>query len=151
MGYSVGKFSQDYLVKGSGHETALVIELVGDLGAGKTQFVRGLAIGAGSADAVQSPTFTISRVYRGEGITIYHFDLYRLGEEPGIIAEDLKELINDQQALIVTEWAEAADVLPPGRIRISITVTDENERKFSFENLGDTHTEFFQTLEKDIA
>jgi len=55
-----------------------VIELVSDLGGGKTTFVRGLARGLGSADVVSSPTFTVSKVYKADKLELHHFDFYRL-------------------------------------------------------------------------
>src|SRR6185312_5854101 len=61
-----------------------VIELISDLGGGKTTFVRGLAKGMGSQDTVRSPSFTLSNEYRSGKLTLYHFDFYRL-EDPGIM------------------------------------------------------------------
>ncbi|HUY53392.1 MAG TPA: tRNA (adenosine(37)-N6)-threonylcarbamoyltransferase complex ATPase subunit type 1 TsaE, partial [Candidatus Dormibacteraeota bacterium] len=64
-----------------------VIELVGDLGSGKTTFVSGIALGAKSHDLVSSPTFVISKKYKTPTLEIYHFDLYRLDESEMIIHE----------------------------------------------------------------
>ena len=71
-----------------------VIELVSDLGGGKTTFVRGLARGAGSHDKVASPTFTISKTYVTDGYEIHHFDFYRLNDA-GIVADELAEVVGD--------------------------------------------------------
>ena len=60
-----------------------VIELVGDVGAGKTTFVRGLALGLGISEPLSSPSFTISRFYQGSKATLTHYDFYRL-EDPGL-------------------------------------------------------------------
>ena len=65
-----------------------VIELVGDVGAGKTTFVRGLAKGLGSTDHVSSPTFTVEQVYTGR-LTLYHYDFYRL-PDAGVVKNQLK-------------------------------------------------------------
>src|SRR5690606_23307454 len=65
-----------------------VIELVSDLGGGKTTFTRGLVGGLKSTDTVASPTFTISREYTGGRLHVYHFDFYRLGEA-GIVGDEL--------------------------------------------------------------
>ena len=110
-----------------------VIEFVGDLGAGKTSFMRGLAEGIQSEDNVSSPTFTISNQYSGrDGLSIYHYDFYRL-HDPGLIAEDLAEAIQDPKAIVCVEWAESVrGVLPENRITIQITTLDENSREFKF-------------------
>lgn len=90
-----------------------VIELVADLGGGKTTFVRGLARGLRSRDTVASPTFVLNKIYQGhDGLKLYHFDFYRLSE-PGIIADQLTEALNDPKAIVVIEWAkQLKDTLP---------------------------------------
>lgn len=110
-----------------------VIEFVGDLGAGKTSFMRGVAEGLGSDDSVSSPTFTLSNIYSGrDGLSIHHFDFYRLSE-PGLVQEQLKEAIEDPEVITCVEWAESVHgVLPEDRITIEILATDENTREFNF-------------------
>jgi tRNA threonylcarbamoyladenosine biosynthesis protein TsaE len=107
-----------------------VIELRSDLGGGKTTFVVGLARGAGSADRVSSPTFTLNRIYKAKKFDIHHFDFYRLNE-PGILRDQLAESLANK-AVVVVEWADiAADVLPKGRISISFepsAVSSEQRR-----------------------
>ena len=108
-----------------------VIELVSDLGGGKTTFVRGLARGLGSGDKVASPTFTISRQYTAGGLTLHHFDFYRL-TEPGIVADELAEVAADPQAIVVVEWATiAAAALPPDKVTIVFTPTTEESREIA--------------------
>ncbi len=108
------------------------IELIGDLGAGKTAFVRGLAKGMDSKDAVRSPSFTISNRYRSGKLTMYHFDFHRL-DDPGIIKRELAEILNDPQAVAVVEWGGSVrDVLPSGRMTIRIMATGDNRRRFEF-------------------
>jgi tRNA threonylcarbamoyladenosine biosynthesis protein TsaE len=110
-----------------------IIELVSDLGGGKTTFVRGLAKGVGSHDLVSSPSFTLTNEYRAGKLTIYHFDFYRL-QEAGIMRNKLTELLEDPQAIIVVEWAElVADGLPDKRLTVKIKSTDETSRQFIFE------------------
>ncbi len=108
-----------------------VIEFIGDLGAGKTSFMRGLAEGVGSDDSVSSPTFTISNIYSGrDDLSIHHFDFYRL-PEPGLVKEQLKEAIEDPKAIVCVEWAESVHgVLPTDRITIQISTIDEDTREF---------------------
>lgn len=105
-----------------------VLELVSDLGGGKTTFTRGLARGAGSNDTVGSPTFTISKQYEAAHCTIVHFDFYRLAEA-GIVADELTEFIADPHYAVVVEWGEIVhDVLPEDRVTISLQQTPEGDR-----------------------
>src|SRR5688572_7395588 len=109
-----------------------VIELVSDLGGGKTTFTRGLMRGLGSGDKVASPTFTISKMYAAGDLTVHHFDFYRL-QEPGIIADELAEVIDDPKAITVVEWADVVQhVLPENRITIRIEQTPEGDRRLTF-------------------
>jgi tRNA threonylcarbamoyladenosine biosynthesis protein TsaE len=109
-----------------------VIELVSDVGGGKTTFVRGLARGFGSSDAVGSPSFTLSREYKSGELTMYHFDFYRLNN-PGIMANELAEVVADPQAVVVVEWADIVEnVLPAEHITITIRSTGESSREFAF-------------------
>ena len=119
-------FGQKY---GETHQAPLVLELIGDVGAGKTTFVRGLAQGIGVKEAVTSPSFTISKVYQGQNATLVHYDFYRLAD-PGIMEEDLAESINDPQAITIVEWGESIqNVLPQDRKIIEIKYIDENTRE----------------------
>lgn len=109
-----------------------VIELISDLGGGKTAFVRGLAKGAGSNDDVASPTFTISRIYRGPRADIHHYDFYRLNES-GIVGQELEESLEDKRAVTVVEWGQTVrDILPKSRLAVTITATGEDSRQFAF-------------------
>lgn len=108
-----------------------VIELVSDVGGGKTTFVRGLARSAGSKDHVSSPTFTISKLYKTPKFDIVHFDFYRL-HEAGLIAHELADYLNDPKIVIVVEWADIVkNVLPEQRLTIIITSTGELSRTFT--------------------
>lgn len=107
-----------------------VFELIGDVGSGKTAFTKGLARGLGVDDDVQSPSFTISRVYDGrEGLKLMHYDFYRL-PDPGIMAYDIAEAATDPRAIVVVEWGETVEsVLPPDRTIVTLEYgTKENER-----------------------
>jgi tRNA threonylcarbamoyladenosine biosynthesis protein TsaE len=108
-----------------------VIELVSDLGGGKTTFTRGLARGADSVDHVASPTFTISREYAAEKFTIHHFDFYRL-REAGVVADELHELVGDPRAVVVVEWSDIVQhVLPADHLKIDIAHSGEEERELT--------------------
>lgn len=108
-----------------------VIELVSDLGGGKTTFVRGLANGMGSRDAVRSPSFTLSNEYRAKNQTLYHFDFYRLSE-PGIMRDELAEALDNPAAIVAVEWAGIVeDILPEKRLKIAIQATGEESRELT--------------------
>lgn len=106
-----------------------VFQLVGDVGAGKTTFVKGLAKGLNVEDEVQSPSFTISRVYDGrDDLQLVHYDFYRL-TDAGIMASELSEMVNDPQTITVVEWADIVEgVLPKHHFTISITAPTETTR-----------------------
>lgn len=114
-----------------------VIELVGDIGAGKTTLTKGIAKGLGVADTVQSPTFTISRIYSGrDGLELRHYDFYRL-TDAGIMREELAEAIQENNAIIAVEWAGAVEgVLPENRLQIDITPTSQTGRLVKLTPLG---------------
>ncbi|MEK7603083.1 MAG: tRNA (adenosine(37)-N6)-threonylcarbamoyltransferase complex ATPase subunit type 1 TsaE [Patescibacteria group bacterium] len=109
-----------------------IIELVSDLGGGKTTLVRGLAKGAGSKDTVASPSFTISREYIAAKFTIHHFDFYRLSE-PGLVQYELSDKLGDPKIVVVAEWADVVQgVLPKKRLVIKITKTSNVGREIKF-------------------
>jgi tRNA threonylcarbamoyladenosine biosynthesis protein TsaE len=106
-----------------------VIELIGDVGAGKTTFTRGLAKGLGVESELSSPSFTISREYHGDKANLVHYDFYRL-EDPGLMVEDLAETISDPSTVTVIEWGQSiAEILPEQHHVIEIKYVDENTRE----------------------
>jgi tRNA threonylcarbamoyladenosine biosynthesis protein TsaE len=108
-----------------------VIELVSDLGGGKTAFVKGLVAGMGSSDSVSSPSFTLTNEYAAEGFRLLHYDLYRL-REAGVMRHELTEVCGDPKKVVVIEWADiVADVLPDEHVRVHITSTGETRRTFT--------------------
>jgi tRNA threonylcarbamoyladenosine biosynthesis protein TsaE len=108
------------------------IELISDLGGGKTAFVRGLAKGLGSLDTVRSPSFTLSNQYQAGKLTLYHFDFYRL-KQPGIMRDELAEVLENPQAIVAVEWPEIVEnILPSEHLTIQIKAIGENARQFNF-------------------
>ncbi len=106
-----------------------VIELVGDVGAGKTTFVHGLAKGIGSPDRVSSPTFTIYKLYSGGRYPIYHYDLYRL-QHDSLVQSELAERVSEDNTVLVLEWAEhVQSVLPENHLTIKFESPSEESRK----------------------
>jgi tRNA threonylcarbamoyladenosine biosynthesis protein TsaE len=106
-----------------------VIELVGDVGAGKTTFTKGLAVGLGVDEDVQSPSFTISRVYDGrDELRLAHYDFYRL-LDAGIMAHDLEESVGDPATITVIEWADVVKtILPEEYLEIRFSSPTESTR-----------------------
>ncbi|MDB5185068.1 MAG: hypothetical protein JWN38_876 [Candidatus Saccharibacteria bacterium] len=108
------------------------IELVSDLGGGKTTFVKGLLKGMGSDELASSPSFTLSNTYQAGELTLQHYDFYRLND-PGILRDELAEAISDDKTVVVIEWADiVADVLDDKHLRVDIAVTGETGRRYSF-------------------
>jgi tRNA threonylcarbamoyladenosine biosynthesis protein TsaE len=105
-----------------------VVLLYGQLGAGKTAFVRGLARGLGAVDdEVSSPTFTIIQEYAGTSLTLYHVDLYRL--EPKEVDDlGLDDLV-EGGGIVAIEWAERWSHRPPSAIEVRIEDRGEDQRE----------------------
>ena len=118
-----------------------VIELVGDVGAGKTTFTKGLARGLEITEEITSPTFTISKVYENSrGQKLVHYDFYRL-ENPGIMVEDLFENLQDPQTVTVIEWADTvSEIFPANHLRLEILINDDGSRTLNLtQNLTSEH------------
>lgn len=106
-----------------------MIELISDIGGGKTTLTRGIARGAGSWDTVASPTFTVSKQYSSPSLTIHHFDFYRL-QEVGLMAHELHDMLDDPNGVVVVEWGEIVrGVLPAERATITFTKTTDGGRE----------------------
>jgi len=108
-----------------------VVALFGDLGAGKTAFVRGVAAQFGvDSDRISSPTFTLVNEYGGE-IPIYHFDVYRL-ENAALTEFDWLDEYLFGEGICLVEWAEyILPILPKDYIRVEIERLNENEREIT--------------------
>ena len=107
-----------------------IIELVGDVGSGKTTFTRGFAKGLGIKESITSPSFTISKSYACKnGKTLIHYDFYRL-QDPGLMSEDLKENLQNQNNIIVIEWSDTVkNLLPKNHTTITIKYNDDGTRE----------------------
>jgi tRNA threonylcarbamoyladenosine biosynthesis protein TsaE len=105
-----------------------VIRLIGDVGAGKTTLVRGLAAGVGSSERVSSPTFTVHKLYKGR-IKLYHYDFYRV-QDDSAVASELEELMEDRDTSVVIEWPEYARLkLSTEPLDITITTLGDHVRR----------------------
>jgi len=125
-------------------ESGLVIGLSGDLGAGKTQFVKGLARGLGITARVHSPTFALVNIYPGGRLTLFHLDLYRLDTREQIAAAGLEDYLTPAGVTVI-EWAErwfgqarsAAIINHAERLcLVQIDVLSETERSITYEDTG---------------
>ena len=124
--------------------TPSLLTLSGDLGAGKTTFTKGLAIGLGVEDTVTSPTFTILKSYEGDKVTIHHMDAYRI---EGIVQDlGFEEEIYDENAVCVIEWSHFIEyALPSERLEISITI-DGEDRIFTLNPKGKKYEDVVEAL-----
>ncbi|MCH7813365.1 MAG: tRNA (adenosine(37)-N6)-threonylcarbamoyltransferase complex ATPase subunit type 1 TsaE [Planctomycetes bacterium] len=112
-----------------------VIALIGALGAGKTQLVKGIAAGNGGTDPslVTSPTFTLVNEYTGR-VYLYHLDAYRLSSGAELAALGLDEMMRDDAAVVI-EWADRAlGALPRDRLTIRLEATGAESRRLTFES-----------------
>jgi tRNA threonylcarbamoyladenosine biosynthesis protein TsaE len=125
-----------------------LICLVGDMGAGKTTFVQGLAQGWGSVDAVSSPTYVLINQYRNPvGVILYHMDCYRLQNAAEAWELDLDIML--EQGAMVVEWPEKIrEVLPAEGIWVDLNWVDEEKRKFMFHATGKHYEELLTTFRR---
>ena len=116
-----------------------VFALNGDLGAGKTQWVRGLARGLGIQARVHSPTFTLVNEYRGGRLQLFHLDLYRLETPAQILSAGVEDYLSPEGVTVI-EWAERAfdpASSPPGLIGVRFEIIGDTERKIIYDDPGD--------------
>lgn len=111
-----------------------VVSLVGDLGAGKTTFTKGVARGMGIFDIVTSPTFTLLNEYFGEEQKLYHFDFYRIEDESELTELGFEDYFPSADGLTIVEWAEKApSILPKKFYQITFEKIDDDKRRILFE------------------
>ncbi len=127
-----------------------IICLSGDLGAGKTTFVQGLAQGWGTLDAVSSPTFVLVNMYRRpDQSCLYHLDAYRLAN--ALEAEDLDLETLIENGPMVVEWPERIEsALPPERLWISLSYIAEEQRGMTFSAHGKRYEELLNEFRKRV-
>lgn len=123
------------------------VSLYGEIGAGKTAFVKFVAEVLDVKERVTSPSFVILNEYHSSKIPIYHFDLYRL-ENEGVktIIDELREY-SEGKILTFVEWAEfSQDEIPFNHIQINVTYENEEARKYSFKAFGENNIEIIERL-----
>jgi len=127
-----------------------MICLQGDLGAGKTTFVQGVAQGWGSLDSVSSPTFIIVNEYRrDDGKRLFHMDAYRLDSAPEAEEIDLDSMLADGALLL--EWPERVDgLVPVDNLWISIAHSVDEQREILFKACGKRYEELLAVIRDAI-
>jgi tRNA threonylcarbamoyladenosine biosynthesis protein TsaE len=111
-----------------------VVALSGELGAGKTTLIQGIAKGLGIKDWITSPTFTIINEFKGP-VNLYHMDLYRIDAIDEAFQEEMEEYFT-KGGVAVIEWAEKArDILPEGTKEITLKILSENKRKIEIKGI----------------
>ena len=122
---------------GRAAQRGLVIGLSGDLGAGKTRLVKGIARGLGITARVHSPTFTLVNEYGGGRLRLFHLDLYRLETRGQIVSAGLEEFLQPDGVTVI-EWAEKMvnEEKPRRMIFVKIEVLGESERKIIYDDSG---------------
>jgi tRNA threonylcarbamoyladenosine biosynthesis protein TsaE len=126
------------------------VALTGELGAGKTTFVQGVARGLGFGGAVVSPTFTLVREYRGD-LTLYHADVYRLDRVQDVLDLAFEEMTGPDGVLFV-EWGDAVEgLLPRDHLSIELTVPgDEEIRRLVVSGIGPAWSGRWERLERGL-
>lgn len=115
-----------------------VVAFTGDLGAGKTAFVSGMARALGVEDRVTSPTFTIVNEYEGEGLPLFHFDMYRLAGAGDLFDIGWEDYL-DRGGVCAVEWSERVEeALPPDAVTVTIARSPREEgwRSITVEGVG---------------
>lgn len=122
----------------------MVICLNGDLGSGKTVFVKGFANSLGLTENITSPTFNIVKEYEGGEMKLNHMDVYRIDESDQSI--DFQDYFK-QDAVTIIEWAELIeDKLPAERLDITIKIVNENTRVFVFKPYGQEYEDVVNSV-----
>ena len=104
-----------------------VVAFTGDLGAGKTAVVRGMAQGLGISQRVTSPTFTIVNEYEGGRLPLFHFDMYRLRDADDLFDIGWEDYLS-RGGVCAVEWSEqVADALPEGTVYVTLTRHPEHD------------------------
>jgi tRNA threonylcarbamoyladenosine biosynthesis protein TsaE len=121
-------------------ERGLVLALSGDLGAGKTQFVKGLARGLGVTTRVHSPTFTLVNEYGGGRLKLFHLDLYRLETPAQLLSAGIGEFLSPDGVTVI-EWAERLEdggwkMEDDKTKKVKIEIVGEMERKIVYDDFG---------------
>jgi len=140
------ELTREFLVEKGPRKQAITITLEGDLGAGKTTFIQGLAKGLGIKEQITSPTYVLVKKYKipaSDSLPVfryfYHLDCYRIEKSWQISELGFEEIINNPQNIVAIEWPERiAEILPEDKIVIKSEGIDEDKRKIIIKNNQDS-------------
>lgn len=129
--------AEELSVRSRSNEQATVLGLSGDLGSGKTAFVKALAVSVGVSETVVSPTFVIEKIYKlpvGKSFQhLIHIDAYRLGDESELRAIGWDEILSKPENLIVIEWpGKVRGLMPKGAYEVKFKFVDDMTREISW-------------------
>ena len=135
---------------GGGLEAGQLVCLQGQLGAGKTTFVQGVAQGWGSLDSATSPTFVLVNEYRRpDGAMLFHLDAYRLEAAQEAAELDLDRMLGEGALLV--EWPERVQsVLPPEELRILLEYVEDEQRRIQFTARGERYDGLLERLRQEM-
>ncbi len=133
------QFGRDFALK---IHQGTVIGLRGELGTGKTQFVKGLAAGLGSTAEVTSPTFSLIHEYSAGRLPVYHFDFFRIDHRQSAEQLGLGDYFFGEGVSVI-EWADKfAELIPEGAIWIKFEATSEHERRITYQGAAASQPPF---------
>lgn len=117
-------------------ETKDVVLLEGDLGGGKTTFVKGILKGFNSSQPVLSPSFTLVREYKVKRGRVYHIDLYRIDKLRDVFSLGIEDYLYGEGCIVLVEWGEKLEGILPRYLKIKFSYLGENQRKIIFSAKG---------------
>lgn len=139
---AAGALAKEIIKKHSRLKRGIVIGLEGELGAGKTTFVKGFARGLGIKAKISSPTFVIMKSYRlyvTSYKTLFHIDAYRLKDHNDLVRLGIEEIFNNTENITLIEWSDRVKkILPKNYIKIHIDHIDEKTRKIAVQTFAST-------------
>lgn len=131
----------------------MVIALMGQMGAGKTHFSKGIGMGWGAAQPLRSPTFTLVQEHHrsADDDTLYHIDLYRAERAADLRGLGLEEIFEDEHAIALVEWAERAEeMLPTDTLFLHIDVVTPTKRRLTFSTKAELTWQVLQQLRQSV-
>lgn len=131
----------------------VVVALTGNLGSGKTHFSRGIGDGWGAEQELRSPTFTLVQEHRRhkDKARLYHVDLYRVEKSSDLASLGLDEIVEDDQAVVLVEWADRAPSLfPPNTIHVKIHIISDTKRQILFSAPNEQMWQILLSFRKNV-
>lgn len=133
-------------------KTGLTVALHGQLGAGKTRFVKAFCTGLGiNPTEVTSPTFVLMQQYRGPRWPVCHFDTYRLADKDEFLALGAEELLLDPEQICLVEWADrVAEIIPNDHLLVKIEHTGPTDRQFDLTSFGSVSDGLLERVRRQL-